>query len=155
LKAQNRGEVRRNFQGYTDDPATTMIGFGASSISKFPQGDLQNAVATSAYQDRVEHTGLTAHKGYAMNATDRLMARIIEDLLCRFELNSDALDAEFPDAKEAIHAIRVLLMQRFPDVFFINKGGLTMNAWAQPLVRIIASVVDDFSASDIAHSAAI
>ena len=38
-----RGMLRRNFQGYTDDTAPVLIGLGASSISRFPQGYAQNA----------------------------------------------------------------------------------------------------------------
>ncbi len=41
-RAQTAGTLKRNFQGYTDDQAEVLIGLGASSISKFPQGYAQN-----------------------------------------------------------------------------------------------------------------
>ena len=47
--AQKTGQLRRNFQGYTDDTAEVLIGVGASSISRFPQGYAQNAPATGAH----------------------------------------------------------------------------------------------------------
>ena len=50
-QAQKNGQLRRNFQGYTDDQAEALVGLGASSISRFPQGYAQNASATS------KHTG--------------------------------------------------------------------------------------------------
>ena len=153
--AQKSGQVRRNFQGYTDDPSQTLIGFGASAISKFEQGYLQNAVATSAYQDRINQTGIAAHKGYAMTQPDKLTAQIVEDLLCRFTFDSAKLGRAFPEHHATIHAARVLLMRQFPDVFFISRQGLEMNPWARPLVRIIASVVDRFSTNAKAHSTAI
>ena len=43
------GRLRRNFQGYTADACPTLIGLGASSISRFPKGYVQNAAATAAY----------------------------------------------------------------------------------------------------------
>ncbi|MGB3246455.1 MAG: oxygen-independent coproporphyrinogen III oxidase [Sulfitobacter sp.] len=153
--AQQEGRVRRNFQGYTDDQCETLIGIGASAISKFKQGYLQNAVATSAYQDRVEHTYLAAHKGYCMTRSDRVIARIIEDLLCRFVLHTSDLYTAFPAEKATIRAISVMLMRRFPKVFFMNNKGLEMRNWAKPLVRIIASSVDTFSRTETGHSAAI
>ena len=52
LAARN-GRLKRNFQGYTDDPCDTLLGFGASSISKFPKGYVQNAVSTAAYSELV------------------------------------------------------------------------------------------------------
>ncbi len=36
--ALQTGRLRRNFQGYTDDPSATLIGFGASAISRFKEG---------------------------------------------------------------------------------------------------------------------
>src|SRR5690606_5812405 len=41
--AAREGRLRRNFQGYTDDTASVLVGLGASSISRFPQGYAQNA----------------------------------------------------------------------------------------------------------------
>ncbi len=154
-KAQKTGNVRRNFQGYTDDQSQTLIGFGASAISKFAQGYLQNAVATSAYQDRITQTGFAAHKGYEMGDSDKLMAAIVEDLLCRFKLDTSKLATTFPQDHSAICTINVQLMRQFPDVFFLNPDGLAMHDWAKPLVRIIASSVDNFAAPQTAHSTAI
>ena len=48
LGAAKAGTLRRNFQGYTDDTAPVLVGLGASSISRFPQGYAQNASATAA-----------------------------------------------------------------------------------------------------------
>jgi len=154
-KAQKNGSVRRNFQGYTDDQSHALIGFGASAISKFSQGYLQNAVVTSAYQDRVTLTGFAGHKGYAMGETDELMAAVIEDLLCRFALKTEKLAVTFPRDHAAIRAINVQLMRQFPDVFFLNPDGLAMHDWARPLVRIIANHLDRFAAPLSAHSTAI
>ncbi|MGB0960371.1 MAG: oxygen-independent coproporphyrinogen III oxidase, partial [Halocynthiibacter sp.] len=47
--SQKNGTLRRNFQGYTADPAEALVGVGASSISRFPQGFTQNAPATGAH----------------------------------------------------------------------------------------------------------
>jgi oxygen-independent coproporphyrinogen-3 oxidase len=154
-KAQKSGNVRRNFQGYTDDQCETLIGFGASAISKFRQGYLQNAVATSAYQERISQTQMAGHKGYVMTFEDKVMARIVEDLLCRFRLSSASILAEFPSQFATIHATRVMLMRQFPGAFFISAKGLEMYDWARPLVRVIASAVDTFSRNQASHSAAI
>ncbi|MFV2003133.1 MAG: oxygen-independent coproporphyrinogen III oxidase, partial [Paracoccaceae bacterium] len=48
-QARNLGQLRRNFQGYTDDRSRVLVGVGASAISRFPQGYVQNISATSAY----------------------------------------------------------------------------------------------------------
>jgi oxygen-independent coproporphyrinogen-3 oxidase len=153
--AQNEGVVRRNFQGYTDDQCETLIGFGASAISRFKQGFLQNAVATSAYQDRITQSSMAAHKGYILTPNDEVISKVVEGLLCRFELDSNALNAEFPEQAQIIRAISVMLMRRYSDAFHISKNGLRMDDWAKPLVRVIANSVDTFSSSEMAHSSAI
>ncbi len=40
--ASSNRRLRRNFQGYTIDPADTLLGFGISSIGKLLQGFVQN-----------------------------------------------------------------------------------------------------------------
>ncbi|APE42500.1 oxygen-independent coproporphyrinogen III oxidase [Sulfitobacter alexandrii] len=154
-RAAAAGRLRRNFQGYTDDCSETLIGLGASAISRFAQGYLQNATATSAYQDRVTTGGLAAHKGYGMTAQDVLIARIVEDLMCRFVYDEAGLRERFPDQADLIHRTGVSLMTRFSDVFYIGRDGLEMRSHARPLVRVIASHVDTFASDATAHSAAI
>jgi len=154
-QAAKAGRLRRNFQGYTDDIAPTLIGFGASAISRFSQGYVQNAPATSAYLDRIAQGGMAGHNGYAMQHADGLVARVIEELMCCFMFSEDRLNAEFPNQRDTIHAIGVSLMRQFPDVFFIAHGGLQLRDDAKPLVRIIASCVDTFVSKQTAHASAI
>src|SRR5262249_43170629 len=46
--------LHRNFQGYTTDPADGLIGLGASSIGRLPQGYVQNAPDIGAYARAIE-----------------------------------------------------------------------------------------------------
>lgn len=153
--AQQNGLVRRNFQGYTDDQSETLVGIGASAISKFAGGYVQNAVATSAYQDRIDSTHLAGHKGYAMQRDDTIMSQIIEDLLCRFKLDTAKLYDAFPDQTAAVRACSLMLIRQYPGLFCVGADDLEMKDWAKPLVRIIASSVDTFSRENAGHSAAI
>jgi oxygen-independent coproporphyrinogen-3 oxidase len=154
--AAQDGRLHRNFQGYTDDPAPVLLGFGASAISRFPQGYSQNASATLAYEERIEASGLAAHKGFQMREEDLLMARMIEDLMCRFAFDERALTQAYPRHCAFIHATAVLLMQQFPEVFHISGNGLQLDHDAYPLVRVIAGFIDRRSGGEIAaHSYAI
>lgn len=155
FKAQQTGTLRRNFQGYTDDQSATLIGLGASAISRFPEGYQQNAVATSAYQDRIADSGMAGHKGYLMREHDLLIARIIEDLMCTFALPTHALTQDFPEHEALIRQTTVALMSQFGDVFQLTGKGLKMRPETYPLVRIVASFIDRFASDDVAHAAAI
>lgn len=153
--ADQTGGLRRNFQGYTYDPSATLIGFGASAISKFRGGYQQNAAATSAYQERVLVSGFAGHKGYRMTAIDDVVAAMIEELMCRFSFPTTALQERFPKHRAAIRSAAVSLVAKYPDVFALTAGGLEMRAGTYALVRVVARYVDRFTAGGVAHAAAI
>ncbi|MBX4911891.1 MULTISPECIES: oxygen-independent coproporphyrinogen III oxidase [Rhizobium] len=86
LAARN-GTMRRNFQGYTTDDCDSLIGLGASAIGRLPSGYMQNHVPLGLYAERVAAGMLPTAKGYLLTEEDKLRARIIERLMCDFEVN--------------------------------------------------------------------
>ena len=88
--AAREGRLRRNFQGYTDDGAETLIGFGASSIGQFRQGFVQNQTATGEYQRMTEAEGLTVVRGLAFSEEDRLRGYAHHVRLCRLVRGPEA-----------------------------------------------------------------
>lgn len=155
FKAHKAARLRRNFQGYTDDQCQTLIGLGASAISRFDQGFSQNAVATSAYQDRISTSNLAGHKGYEMTQNDNLVSAMIEALMCRFGFPTQELQRDFPAQKDAIRQSAINLMKLYPDVFMLDPAGLVMRPETHPLARIIAKEIDMFTTETNAHAAAI
>ncbi|MGJ8546850.1 MAG: oxygen-independent coproporphyrinogen III oxidase [Sulfitobacter sp.] len=153
--AQKAGRLRRNFQGYTDDQSETLIGFGASAISRFAQGYVQNAVATSAYQERIAAGGFAGHKGYEMTGPDVLVAAMIEALMCQFRFPVQELIARFAQQAQVIEDAAAALMARYGDVFEQRAFGLEMREGTFPLARVIASDLDAFTSANRAHAAAI
>lgn len=77
------GKLRRNFQGFTEDTAPVLLGFGASSISGFPDLLVQNEKNTGRYRMKLSQDRLTAHRGIRRTVEDRRRAAVIEALLCR------------------------------------------------------------------------
>lgn len=154
-RAQIKGHLRRNFQGYTDDTAEVLIGLGASAISKFPQGYSQNHPSTAAYVAAITDGGLAAAKGHRLTPTDAWVARAIEMLMCRFEINVDILRAEFPAFSCAIGQSLSNLCDSYPKALFFHDGLMTVRPEYVPLVRILAGKLDLFQSARKAHSAAI
>ncbi len=154
-KANRSQQLRRNFQGYTDDQCQTLIGLGASAISRFHNGFAQNAVATSAYQDRISKSGLAGHKGYVMTPNDALVSAMIEALMCRFGFPIQELQLAFPDQSDAIRRSAIKLMKFYPDVFMLDPTGLIMRPETYPLARIIAKQIDAYSTERKGHASAI
>ena len=141
--AANSGHLRRNFQGYTDDTCPTLIGIGASSISQFGQGYVQNASATAAYLERIEAGKLAGHRGYELTAEDRLRSAAINMLMCDFEINLAMLDAH-PAARDLL-PIHTAILEEFAGYVVATGQGLRVTSAGRPLTRIIAQRYDGFS----------
>ncbi|MBL8770910.1 MAG: oxygen-independent coproporphyrinogen III oxidase [Phenylobacterium sp.] len=80
--AQREGRLHRNFQGYTTDAATTLLGLGASAIGRLPQGYVQNVAQELGWRAAVQSGRLPVARGVALTAEDRFRAEIIERLMC-------------------------------------------------------------------------
>lgn len=153
--AQAKGDLRRNFQGYTDDTATALIGLGASSISRFPQGFAQNASATAAHTKAIREGRFSTHRGHIFAGEDLLRARIIEALMCDFRVNREELEQDFNASPAVLDAMFQNAVDTFGDMVELDANGLTIPARARPLTRIIARAFDDYDQSKAQHSAAV
>jgi oxygen-independent coproporphyrinogen-3 oxidase len=86
-RAQAEKRLHRNFQGYTDDDAATLIGIGASSISRTPWGYAQNAPDNHGWRRAIEAGRLPTVRGKVFEGEDLMRAAVIERLLCAFEVD--------------------------------------------------------------------
>lgn len=155
-KALANRTLRRNFQGYTDDQAPALIGIGASSISRLPNGYAQNAAATAAWQQRISDGQLATTRGHAFTGEDRLRARIIEELMCFFEVDFAGLEAAFGDIPQSVLEDRDRAIERFAP--FLDFDGAILGIdeeVARPLARLVAFAFDAYGPGGGGHSSAI
>lgn len=139
------GPVKRNFQGYTTDSADALIGFGASAISRLPDGYVQNCTPTADYERRIGRRALATARGIALTQDDRMRSFVIERLMCDLvfpagELNRIFGSAAKPILEEAqalIEADRDSLIEPNGDTFRITERG-------RPFVRTIAACFDAY-----------
>lgn len=153
--AHQAGTMRRNFQGYTEDTSPVLIGLGASSISRYPQGYAQNESATAKYQERVHKGELPISVGHVFSDEDKLRGRIIEALLCDFKADLPAIAAEFDrpaeDALGLVNGLEAIM----PDTSDLVNGVLTIRREAWVLARMIAKHFDAYEMSATGHSQAV
>ncbi|OOY28854.1 oxygen-independent coproporphyrinogen III oxidase [Thioclava sp. L04-15] len=153
--AQKAGKLRRNFQGYTDDLAEALVGMGASSISRFPQGYAQNASATSAHTAAIREGRFSTARGHEFTAEDKLRARLIEALMCDFEVSTEELVRDFAADREELAAMFKACADHFGDMVQLSDGGLRIPMKGRPLTRMIARHFDAYDLSKAGHSSAI
>ncbi len=153
--AQRNGTLRRNFQGYTDDTSDVLIGLGASSISKSPQGFAQNAPGTSKFIAAVRDGQFATARGHTFKGDDRLRARLIEALMCDFRIDAAEILRDFDISREALFTMFREANTRFENILVISDNGLFIPQEARPLTRIIARAFDAYDLSKAGHSSAI
>ncbi|PJE29996.1 oxygen-independent coproporphyrinogen-3 oxidase [Pseudooceanicola antarcticus] len=153
-RAAQSGHLRRNFQGYTDDTCPTLIGLGASSISRLPAGYVQNAAATAAYIQRIEAGQLAGARGHVMTGDDLLRARAIEMIMCDFRLDRRALRAAFGKGAASLDPDLARIAARFGDFVTLDSDELRIRDAGRPLTRIIASAFDAHVPDGVRYSQA-
>ncbi|SHH26523.1 oxygen-independent coproporphyrinogen III oxidase [Cognatishimia maritima] len=153
--AAKQGRLRRNFQGYTDDQADVLIGVGASSISKFPQGYAQNAPATAAYTKAIQSGEFSVSRGHKFAGDDRLNARLIEAVMCDFAVDANEICGDFGITQAALRRRFEEVNTLFDGLLSVTENGLFIPEDVRPLTRLIARAFDVYDQSKARHSAAI
>ena len=154
-KALKAGTLGRNFQGYTDDTAPALIGLGASSISRFPQGFAQNASATAAHTKAIRAGRFSVHKGHRFAGEDLLRARIIEALMCDFFVSRAELLRDFDVTPPQVEALFQRAAGEFGDMIKVSEEGFRILERARPLTRMVARTFDAYDSAKAKHSSAI
>lgn len=153
--AQKAGLLRRNFQGYTDDTAAALIGLGASSISRLPQGFAQNASGTAEHTKAIRDGRFSTHRGHAFAGEDLLRARIIEALMCDFRVSLAELVRDFGISPARVDELFRTAASGFEDMVEIRNGDLFIPERGRPLTRMVARAFDAYDQTKAQHSAAI
>jgi oxygen-independent coproporphyrinogen-3 oxidase len=153
-RAARNGQLRRNFQGYTDDACPSLIGLGASSISRFEAGYVQNAPSTPGYTQRIEAGMLAGQRGHRLSAEDRLRARAIEMLMCDFRMDLLSLRDQFGAAAGSLAPIHESVRERFAGLVMMRSFAVEILPEGRPLARMIASQYDAYASVDATFSKA-
>jgi len=155
--AARAGRLHRNFQGYTTDDATALVGLGASAIGRLPQGYVQNQTPTAQYAREVALHGTAIARGVAFTGEDELRGYVIERLMCDFALDTADLTRRFGRlADPVIGDIAAIATDDADDLVDYRNGVLSLTATGKPFVRTIAARFDSYLNQGTArHSVAV
>ncbi|MEE8334253.1 MAG: oxygen-independent coproporphyrinogen III oxidase [Alphaproteobacteria bacterium] len=143
-RAAADGTLTRNFQGYTTDRASALIGLGASAITHLPQGYAQNAAPVAKWRAAIEQGRPATVRGVILRQDDRVRGTVIERLMCdlhvdlskvrrRFELEDDFFRAEIDQLRPLADAGAVV----------VEGDSLSVTEKGRPLVRLVAATFDN------------
>lgn len=81
--AKQRGELHRNFQGYSTQPDRDLIALGVSAIGRIGNTYSQNAKDLDGYYAAIEAGRFAVERGLALNADDLARREVIMDIMCQ------------------------------------------------------------------------
>ncbi|MFA5898528.1 MAG: oxygen-independent coproporphyrinogen III oxidase [Hyphomicrobium sp.] len=140
-----KGQLARNFQGYTTDTADTLIGLGASAIGRLPQGYVQNHPATAEYARRIANDGLATSRGIALTDNDRMRGFVIERLMCDLAFPARELRTRYGHQSEEILREARALLEADQDRLIESDGeAFRVTDRGRPFVRTIAACFDSY-----------
>lgn len=153
-KASGDGTLARNFQGYTTDAASALIGLGASAIGSLPQGYVQNAAAVPTYRAALAQGRLPVARGIALSPQDRLRRHVIERLMCDLEVDLEEACTRFGGDRSLFAGARKKLapLEELGAVT-IEKHHVTIQPQWRTAARLVCAAFDTYLADDtIRHS---
>ena len=137
-EAARTGSLRRNFQGFTDDPSEVVIGLGSSAISSFPGLIAQNEKNNGRYRMLSSQGHLSARHGIIRHEEDRLRGAVIEQLLCRGQ--AAIAPCVLGEVREALAPLAKCNLVR------LTGNHLAITSAGLPYARVIASLFDSYRA---------
>lgn len=156
-KAYKKGNLHRNFQGYTTDNNKTMLSVGSTAISQTASSYMQNAHELSTYRTYLDNDKLPITKFIELNEDDTMRREIIEHLLCYYQVDLSTIERKY-GLKKGYFASELAMLEPFTvdDIIEINNNSIKVKPSCKILVRIIASYFDDYLARvQFTHSSAI
>ncbi|WP_316859028.1 oxygen-independent coproporphyrinogen III oxidase [uncultured Cohaesibacter sp.] len=155
--AAREGQMRRNFQGYTTDEADILIGIGASSIGKLPQGYVQNSPDFAGWERSVVAGELPIARGIELDKDDKARATIIMSLMTAYEVDVAAVAKAFDVSLEALRTCYAQLQELEADGVAEREGDVVrVTQSGRELVRLVAAAFDAYlQAGKGRHSVAV
>ena len=142
--AQKKNILHRNFQGYTTQEDTDLLGMGVSAISQVGHCYSQNKKKLSTYYDQVTKLGHAQWRGIALNQDDLIRREVIKKLICNFTLDIKEIEDNFSLNFMKYFREDLKLLQCFIDdgLVSVTAQAITVHPKGRLLIRNICMSFD-------------
>lgn len=86
-QAQAKGELHRNFQGYSTHAHCDLLAFGVSAIGMVGNSYAQNTKDLDTYYAAIDKGELAIERGLLLSRDDEIRRDLITELICQFGLD--------------------------------------------------------------------
>ncbi|KEY91456.1 oxygen-independent coproporphyrinogen-III oxidase [Candidatus Photodesmus blepharus] len=144
--AQRKGVLHRNFQGYTTRGECDLVGFGVSAISMIGNMYVQNQKELKKYYTQMDSVSHALYKGILLDDDDLLRRKIIQQLICNFTLDKNAIEAEFKIEFDQYFKKDLKLLQTFitDELVKIDDEKIYVTSRGRLLIRNICMCFDKY-----------
>ncbi|RMX07684.1 oxygen-independent coproporphyrinogen III oxidase [Corticibacter populi] len=149
-QAKRSGLLHRNFQGYSTQADTDLIGLGVSAISKVGPTYSQNDRQLANYYDTLDHGRLPIIHGLALSKDDLMRRSIIMALMCQGLVSFESIELSYliDFRTEFAQELAVLANYEANGLVHINDQSIEVTELGWTFVRGIAMVFDRYLQSD-------
>ena len=146
FRAIDKGELHRNFQGYTTKGGADLFGIGITSIGEGEAHYAQNYKEIDDYEKAIDSGRLPLMRGVSLNEDDRIRKAVIMQLMSNFSLRfatvEEAFGIDFHGYfKEDLDKLKPMEADALLE---IHGDGITISETGKLLVRNIAMAFDAY-----------
>jgi oxygen-independent coproporphyrinogen-3 oxidase len=134
-----KGNLHRNFMGYTASKTQLMIGIGVSSISDSWYAFAQNEKTIEDYYARLEQNELPLLRGHLLTTEDLIIRKHILNLMCQFETSWNDSQMQF---KELPMILNQLEEMEHDGLIEIKEHKISITEKGKPFVRNVCMAFD-------------
>lgn len=136
-EAKIKGDLHRNFMGYTDKKSNVLIGLGPTAISDSSLSFVQNTKNYADYKYMIESDSLSITSGHELNLEEKEAQKIILNIMCNEESLIDFKDLPYlEDVKNELKE-----MQQ-DELLTLSENALKVSPLGKTYLRNIAAVFD-------------
>lgn len=134
-----KGNLHRNFMGYTASKTQLMIGLGVSSISDSWYAFAQNEKTIENYYARLEQNELPLLRGHLLTKEDLIIRKHILNLMCQFETSWNDSQMQFKELPMILNQLKVM---EHDGLIEIKEHKISITEKGKPFVRNVCMAFD-------------
>jgi oxygen-independent coproporphyrinogen-3 oxidase len=144
--AIKKGELHRNFQGYTTKGGANLIGIGLTSIGEGERYYAQNTKDMKIYEEAIDSGKLPFERGVKLSDDDFLRKGVIMELMANFHIDIKRVEKEYGINFKEYFADDIEDLQEFVDdnLMTIDNNEIRVSTTGTLLIRNIAMAFDAY-----------
>ncbi len=146
FKAIEKGELHRNFQGYTTKGGADLIGIGLTSIGEGIGSYNQNFKDMALYEEAIDGGKLPFERGVVLNEDDRIRQYVIMELMSNFKLDIKRFEKLYNINFKEYFADAIEALKPFEEdaLLVMEEGKIECSETGTLLIRNIAMPFDAY-----------